>query len=75
MDEEELNVLRTKLLLCGSRVISVGSTGPTWAITRLDKPNYFTFKPPHNNFFVAEEDALKNGLALHMKGAERYDDY
>lgn len=74
MDEdEELNVLRIKILLIDGEASAQfirGSLKPGWAFTQRDK--YFYFREQcYRTFYETERECLEDGLKLLLSGAAK----
>lgn len=73
MDDEELNTLRTKLMLLGGGVEHVLSLKTTkqWAVVYLGSGT-FLFEPSDLRcFYETEEEALQEGIRLSLLNTPR----
>lgn len=77
MSDEEIEVLRTKLLLLDTTVIRVGrvpnsdgTSRPTWAVIKAGR-HHFRFKDDqHRIFYHTELEAMQEALRLLQEGTE-----
>ena len=76
-EDEELNYLRTKLLLLGAvtyRTITGGKKDNNpWCVTQPEARTYFRFKPPYNVYYKSELEALHDGIRLMVAGVDRFE--
>lgn len=67
---DDLDYLRTKLLLLGACVIHVHSTrnSTEWAVVKTGT-SHFRFKPSElRRFYPTEQEALEDGIKLSLEG-------
>ena len=67
MDSKELDVLRTKLLLCDAELSNPDRCGKRYAVV-IAGTAHFRFPPPHNRFYETEREALEEGVRLALAG-------
>lgn len=63
---DELDVLRTKLLLLEAQALDIGP--PYHFVITWVGCDYFRFKEPHNKFYPTEREALEDGLRIALSG-------
>lgn len=67
MDSKELDVLRTKLLLCDASINNTAGYNNRYAVV-IAGTTHFRFPPPHNRFYETEREALEEGVQLALAG-------
>ena len=73
--DEDLEALRTKLLLVGLMAYEVHIRAGRYALVdalRMPKPLH-AFATPNNQFWESEREALEAGYKLVLEGAERWE--
>jgi hypothetical protein len=63
-ENEELDTLRTKLLLCNAEINTIGIR---YAVV-IAGTTHFRFPPPNNTFYATELEALQEGIRLVLAG-------